>query len=105
MEKEQEQIDLRDLLDKQLVQSFISTYSPWEDLRTADEILSDGQLRDMLNAWPMFGQPDLLPYYKKELYLQGFTSRIDPSTSCACIAVRRADARVNSDGSTSSPTK
>ena len=93
---DQELIDPRDLLDTQLVRSFINTYSPWEDLRTADEILSDGQLRDMLNAWPMFGQPDLLPYYKQELYLHGFTSRIDPSTSSACIAVRRADAQTRS---------
>ena len=79
------------LIEDHAVEAFVEMYRPWDDLATADTLMSDSQLRDELAAWPRYGYPDPLPQYKQLLIEQGFRPRIDPSTHCPCIPVRYAE--------------
>ena len=76
------------LFEPDMLEAFSQQYRPWDDIATADKLMTDAMLRNELAAWPRYQSPDPLPKYKEELGKMGFRSVIDPSIRAPVIPVR-----------------
>ncbi len=75
-------------IDENMMDYFLQAYSPVEDIEDADELFSDSDLRNILNAHARHGEIDLLPYAKDKLRENGYKWH---HIGCmpVCMAMRR----------------
>ena len=77
-----------------IVEQFMEQYIPAPDERTADEVISLGELRTRLSCWFTFGsKEDVLNDYLLILTNEGFYV-IDTSSGPALCVIRRDSPRV-----------